>query len=137
MSSVVISGDTSGAITLASPAVAGTNTATLPAATGTVLLSSTTGVCQAWVNFTGSGSTSIQASYNVSSVTYVGTGSYVVNFTNAFADTKYATTHALQTSSLCAAIRLDTVNTTSVAFRVGSYLNIATDAGIVCIACFR
>ena len=36
MSSVVISGDTSGAITLAAPTVAGTNTLTLPAATGTV-----------------------------------------------------------------------------------------------------
>ena len=39
MSSVVISGDTSGAITLAAPTVAGTNTATLPAATGTVMVS--------------------------------------------------------------------------------------------------
>jgi hypothetical protein len=39
MSSVVISGDTSGAITLAAPAVSGTNTATLPAATGTVMVS--------------------------------------------------------------------------------------------------
>lgn len=39
MSSVVISGDTSGAITLAAPAVAGTNTITLPALTGTVLTS--------------------------------------------------------------------------------------------------
>jgi len=39
MSSVVISGDTSGAITLSAPAVAGTNTATLPAATGTVMVS--------------------------------------------------------------------------------------------------
>ena len=37
MSSVVISGDTSGAITLSAPAVAGTNTATLPASTGTIL----------------------------------------------------------------------------------------------------
>jgi hypothetical protein len=36
MSSVVISGDTSGSITLSAPAVAGTNTITLPAATGTV-----------------------------------------------------------------------------------------------------
>lgn len=34
MSSVIISGDTSGAVTLAAPAVAGTNTATLPVATG-------------------------------------------------------------------------------------------------------
>jgi hypothetical protein len=38
MSSLVISGDTSGTVTLAAPAVAGTNTATLPASTGNVLL---------------------------------------------------------------------------------------------------
>ena len=38
MSSIVISGDTSGAITLAAPAVAGTNTITLPASTGTVMV---------------------------------------------------------------------------------------------------
>jgi len=38
MSSVVISGDTSGAITLAAPAVAGTNTITLPASTGTAMV---------------------------------------------------------------------------------------------------
>jgi hypothetical protein len=36
MSSVVISGDTSGAITLAAPAVAGTTTLTLPTTTGTL-----------------------------------------------------------------------------------------------------
>ena len=39
MSSVIITGDTSGAITLAAPTVAGTNTLTLPANTGTVLTS--------------------------------------------------------------------------------------------------
>jgi hypothetical protein len=42
MSSVVISGDTSGAITLSAPAVAGTNTITLPANTGTVLTTAST-----------------------------------------------------------------------------------------------
>jgi len=36
MSSVVISGDSSGTITLSAPSVAGSNTATLPAQTGTV-----------------------------------------------------------------------------------------------------
>lgn len=40
MSSVIISGDSSGAITLSAPAVAGTNTITLPASTGTVALTS-------------------------------------------------------------------------------------------------
>jgi len=39
MSSIVISGDTSGAITLAAPSVAGTNTATLPASSGVVMVS--------------------------------------------------------------------------------------------------
>jgi len=38
MSSVVISGDTSGAITVSAPLVAGTNTATLPAVTGTIIV---------------------------------------------------------------------------------------------------
>jgi hypothetical protein len=42
MSSVVISGDTSGAVTLSAPAVAGTTTLTLPATSGTVLQSGTT-----------------------------------------------------------------------------------------------
>jgi hypothetical protein len=36
---MILSGDTSGAITVTVPAVAGTNTITLPAATGTVLVS--------------------------------------------------------------------------------------------------
>jgi phage-related tail fiber protein len=39
MANVVISGDTSGAITLAAPAVAGTTTLTLPTTSGTVLTS--------------------------------------------------------------------------------------------------
>jgi hypothetical protein len=42
MSSVVISGNTSGTITLDAPAVAGTTTLTLPATSGTVLTSATT-----------------------------------------------------------------------------------------------
>jgi len=39
MSSVIISGDTSGAVTVTVPAVAGTNTVTIPASTGTVMVS--------------------------------------------------------------------------------------------------
>jgi hypothetical protein len=42
MASIVLNGDTSGSITLSPPAVAGTNTITLPAATGTVVLTGTT-----------------------------------------------------------------------------------------------
>lgn len=39
MASLVLAGNTSGSITISSPAVAGTNTLTLPASTGTVLTS--------------------------------------------------------------------------------------------------
>lgn len=42
MASVVISGDTSGAVTISAPAVAGTTTLTLPATSGTILQSGTT-----------------------------------------------------------------------------------------------
>jgi hypothetical protein len=53
MSSVVISGDTSGAITLSAPAVAGTNTITLPASTGTVALTSLAPSFSVYKNATG------------------------------------------------------------------------------------
>jgi len=43
MSSVVVNGDTSGAVTLSAPAVAGTVTVTLPAASGTMLTTASSG----------------------------------------------------------------------------------------------
>ena len=42
MASIVVSGDTSGAITISAPSVAGTNTLTLPANTGTVITTAST-----------------------------------------------------------------------------------------------
>ena len=39
MASIVLNGDTSGSVTLSPPAVAGTQTVTIPAATGTVMVS--------------------------------------------------------------------------------------------------
>jgi hypothetical protein len=44
MSSVVLSGDTSGTVTLTVPAVAGTNTVTIPAATGTMVYKDSNGI---------------------------------------------------------------------------------------------
>ena len=44
---------------------------------------------KAWVNFTGSGTPSINASYNVSSITDTDTGRYTVNFSTALADANY------------------------------------------------
>jgi len=45
--------------------------------------------CRAWVNFNGTGTVAIRASFNVSSITDNGTGDYTVNFTTAMADANY------------------------------------------------
>lgn len=47
------------------------------------------GLCKAWVNFNGTGTVAIRASYNVSSITDNGTADYTVNFTTALADANY------------------------------------------------
>ena len=46
--------------------------------------------CRAWVNFDGTGTVAIRASFNVSSITDNGTGNYTVNFTSALPDANYA-----------------------------------------------
>ena len=47
-------------------------------------------LCKAWVNFNGTGTVAIRASYNVSSITDNGVGDYTVNFTTALADANFA-----------------------------------------------
>ena len=47
-------------------------------------------LCRAWVNFNGTGTVAIRASFNVSSITDNGVGDYTVNFTNALSDTNYS-----------------------------------------------
>ena len=105
MGSVVISGSTSGTVTVSAPAEAGTRTITLPAATGTAILedgsnnlqmnsgfgsSATAYGVRAWINFTGTGTVAILESGNVSSITDNGTGNYTVTFTNNMTDKNYA-----------------------------------------------
>jgi uncharacterized protein (AIM24 family) len=105
MASLVLTGDTSGQVTIAAPAVAGTNTITLPASTGTAIISdasaniqfnsgygsvATAYGCRAWVNFNGTGTVAIRGSGNVSSITDSGTGNYRVNFTTAISDANYS-----------------------------------------------
>ena len=47
-------------------------------------------LCRAWVNYKGTATRGINASFNVSSVTYNAAGDYTINFTNALADANYA-----------------------------------------------
>ncbi|WP_166167864.1 hypothetical protein [Acinetobacter sp. SA01] len=46
--------------------------------------------CRAWVNFNGTGTPTIRASGNVSSITDNGVGQYTINFTTAMQDVNYA-----------------------------------------------
>jgi hypothetical protein len=55
------------------------------------------GSAKAWVNYNASAQT-IRASYNVSSVTYNGTGNYTINMTNAMADAEYVINGTGQTN---------------------------------------
>lgn len=48
--------------------------------------------CRAWVNFNGTGTVTIRASGNVSSITDNGTGDYTVNFATAMPDAYYVPT---------------------------------------------
>ncbi len=51
---------------------------------------------KAWVNFNGTGTVAIRASYNVSSITDNGVGDYTVNFTTAMSDANYSAVMSTQ-----------------------------------------
>lgn len=54
---------------------------------------------KAWVNFNGSGTVAIRASYNVTSITDINTGRFQLNFTTAMPDANFAIAGATRTSS--------------------------------------
>jgi hypothetical protein len=77
------------------------------------------GSAKAWVNFDGVTTATIRSAYNVSSVTRTGTGTYTVNFTNAFANTNYCTQYSnqyLSGTNFIYGVGMGDVTTTSVSF---------------------
>ena len=86
MANIAISGDTSGAITIAAPAVAGTNTLTLPAATGTVMVSGNQPA------FSATPTTSQSVTSAVSTKVTLGTENFDTN--NNFASSRFTPTVA-------------------------------------------
>jgi hypothetical protein len=91
------------------------------------------GAAKAWVNFNGTGTVAIRASFNVTSITDNGTGDYTVNFTNALEDANYAAAGNSQ------GIVLFQGTVTSSTYRTTTY-NFAgtlTDYGSVFIEVFR
>jgi hypothetical protein len=68
-----------------------TNTLSNVAGTAsTAIENAINGSAKAWVNFNGTGTVAIRASYNVSSITDNGTGNYTINFTTAMTDANYS-----------------------------------------------
>ena len=95
MSSVILTGDTSGTLTVSAPLVAGTNTVTLPAATGTVsLLTQATAVTASGtsVDFTGIPSWAKRITVMFSGVSTNGTSNILLRLGDAggIEDTGYA-----------------------------------------------
>lgn len=69
------------------PTIANDGVTSVNGSTGTVTVND----AKAWVNFNGTGTVSIRASFNVSSITDNGTGDFTVNFTNALSNANYVT----------------------------------------------
>ena len=98
------------------------------------------GLCKAWVNFNGTGTVAIRASYNVSSITDNGTGDYTVNFTNALADANYSTLAVSGSTNAENASVNTQSNQTTTSTRVwcrNVYSNFQADASVVSVNCFR
>jgi hypothetical protein len=93
---LTVTGTTTANLTTTSTAVTQTSTDSSTKIATTAFVNSWNPI-KAWVNFNGNGSTvganlTINASNNVSSVVYNGTGDYTINFTSAISDTNYAVT---------------------------------------------
>lgn len=103
------------------------------------------GSAKAWVNFNGTGTVAISASFNVSSITDNGSGVYTVNFTNAMSDVNYAALfgakRANQTSNTSGVVSetfTTAVRTTSsLSITVGDSTSGFIDCETVSVAIFR
>jgi hypothetical protein len=125
--------------------VNGTSGLTFPDTT--TLASAGQASVRAWVNFNGTGTVAIRASYNVASITDNGTGDYTVNFDTALPDANYAALVTNDKASTVNQVALfsTTVSSTTSAFnfqtREGNLNNTgsgaASDQANIRVAFFR
>jgi hypothetical protein len=91
---------------------------------------------KAWVNFNGTGTPAIRASFNVSSLTDVGTGKYEVNFTNALTDANYSV--VVGTNAGQSYIFADSTGTSSlIRIATADSSGSVVDTSFVCVSVFR
>jgi hypothetical protein len=98
---------------------------------------------KAWVNFNGTGTVAIRASFNVSSITDNGTGRYTLNFTNAMPDVNYAVLgtarggDSTDESMEVVGVSFNTEPTTSAVAIAVSYFGTFYDTPMISVAIFR
>lgn len=97
--------------------------------------------CRAWVNFNGTGTVAIREDGNVSSITDVTTGNYIINFSTAMPDANYAiniTVKYTGSSLFLATNQYDTnPATSSCKFAVWTSSGSAIDTDYIYVAIFR
>lgn len=97
-------------------------------------------LCRAWVNFNGTGTVAIRASFNVSSITDNGTGNYTVNFATALSDANYSfslTAGTISGNYLAATPYTNNPTTTQLQFNTVNFSSSNVDALYVTVAVFR
>jgi hypothetical protein len=97
---------------------------------------------KAWVNFNGTGTVAIRASFNVSSITDNGTGDYSVNFTTAMSDANFCVQltnkdAASQANFSSISTAAGSLTTALARFRVWRYTGVVEDVDTICVAVFR
>jgi hypothetical protein len=99
---------------------------------------SNSNTCRAWVNFNGTGTVAIRASFNVSSITDNGTGNYTVNFTTAMPDANYSTVSICGTAGVTQGLSvMQTITTTTSPIFTVNTGGTLTDYSAVTVAVFR
>ena len=95
--------------------------------------------CRAWINLNGTGTIAIRSSFNVSSITDGGAGTYTVNFTNAMPDANYAVNITAQGAGGTAFDgAINSIAAGSFITHIpGAAASSANDSTIVCACVFR
>jgi hypothetical protein len=96
-------------------------------------------LCKAWVNFNGTGTVAIRASYNVSSITDVGVGEYRVNLTTSMSDANYSAVLSMQptVSNNGSDTFVDNASTASFVSLIHYEDGTRRDSNLVSLAIFR
>jgi hypothetical protein len=98
------------------------------------------GSAKAWVNFNGTGTVAIRASFNVTSITDNGTGDYTMNFTTAMQDADYSPSGVVGSVGVVTNTNIASITLATTSFRFvtqNQSSNSAGDRSLVTVQIFR